>query len=297
MAQIDRMALKEAIKLLAFLWLVKVEQKNSVFYHNAWYKMGQRIGIDGKTFKKYISLALKEGLCHELSIRKSGKIIKTYKFVSAKNALSKLIGISPRQIHFIPLIKSKMSLQGVKEYLERCFLSLNLAGQHYKQNKHFPNKKNIMKKISETVSESRRTGRCYSNKARNLYKLLKNVDDILLESSKKHIRGLVTGCKHASKHIGVSTTTASKRIKNWIKEGYIKTQDIVYFTPVSSSYELPSILNNLKKQHPKAIHVFSRKEKGVKTISGKRVIEFYSPAFSYNTYPNDIVVSTFPKTK
>jgi hypothetical protein len=277
---------KRSIELLAFLSMVKTAQSNSVLYKDADYKMAKKVGIgDGRTFTKYLSICIDMGLCNEKVQPYNTSCHRiVYKFISYNAALQQLLGIKEAQLKTFPLHKSVGSFKEYQYRIELDLAALNFSQQAYKAASNFPNKKQIIQEIKSLsqLHVSERSTRSAKSKQRKLVKKLGSADEAAKASGLKgHLNGVVTGCNHIGKVIGRSSTTGAKRIKKWIELNKLQVHDIVHFQPTSSELEAMLLVENLIKSKAKGIHLYSRKEKGVKTVVGKKVLGFTSGNYTY----------------
>lgn len=273
--------------------MVKESHGNSILYHDASYKMAKKLGLsDGRLVKKYINRCIAEELCsvHKQSYN-SNDHRTIYKFISYEKALTTLLGITKNQYRYFPLHRDSGKFKNYQYKIEQDLIGKNFSQQAYKANSNYPNKKNIIKQINLIQKEINRiqnlpvSDRCNkgnrSKKARLITKFAKA--DVQIESSRlmKHVDGVVTGCRHLGKHIGKSHTTAFNRFKKWRDEGTLLVHDIVYFQPSKSIHEAYLLIDSMKESRSKGVHIYSKKEGGIKTIMGKRVLGFKSERFSY----------------
>lgn len=290
---------KLAIQLLAFISMVKNAHGNSVLFKQAAYKLAKKVGMsDGRVFFKYLSFCLQQGLCTESKQCFNTQGLRTvYKFISYKEAVRRLLGLKEAQLKHLPLHKHAGNFKAYQLRIEQDVFALGLIQQAYMSHSNFPNKQNVINEIKNisSLSVSERT----TGAKRRLKKLLKqfSVADDIVDVSKAngHVDGLVSGCLHLAKTIGKSSTTAFKRFRKWSEQGSIEVQNIVHFTPCNSVYEASVLIETFQKQKVRGIHVYSRKERGIKTIVGKKVIGFSSVKFQYGTLCDDSSSLTFSK--
>ena len=276
--------IKESVQVLAFVTMVKNARANSVLYKEALYKMAQKIGMsDGRLVDKYLSKCLALGLCTEhIHFYNTNSQRVVYKFIAYRNILARLLNIKKAQLRLFPLHKNLNRFKAYQEAIERNLMALNFSQQAYNLNSNFPNKQHIITEINRLslLPVSEKTTRANRRKMGKLMKQWRNADNqIMYAKSKGHCDSIVTGCKHTAKQLGVCTTTAHKRIKKWMEQGLLEAHDIILFTPVASETAAHHLIDSLKHQGVKGIHVYSRKEKGIKTIMGKRVSKFESRQF------------------
>jgi hypothetical protein len=154
------------------------------------------------------------------------------------------------------------------------------AKQDYNVKSHFPDKNIIMKKINDlrTYNVPGKKTRQHNAALGRLMRKLRNADQTFSNSRiKGHRDCVVTGCNHLAPVLKKSRTTAHKRLKEWSANGTIKIHQVISFIPVTcieGGYALLDLLNETKA---KGFHFYSKKEGGIKTIVGNRVLSFDSP--------------------
>jgi hypothetical protein len=293
---------KVAIELLAFMLLAKNAHSNSVLFKTSAHRMAAEIGMsDGRILKKYLTKCIDMGLCIEepQSYKvEGGRTI--YKFIAYADALSSLLDLKESELRYFPLHKNVGNFKAYQYQIERDLCGLRFAQQDFKSNSDFPNKTKVISELNELAKQpvSVRTARATKAKRRKLLKKYQTAESQAQFSRHQgHVNGVVTGCNNLAKTIGKSSTTAFKRFIKWEAEGKIELHNIVFFTPCRSAQEAALIIDSFKQQKVAGIHIYSKKEQGIKTIRGKKVIGFSSAKYSYKDQCYDSSSLTFSKSQ
>lgn len=255
--------------------------RNFVLYHEAWYKMGAKLGIDGKTLKKYLTQCLADGLCTKETHyyhRRKNRI--AYRFVAYKKAVQTVLGINKYQCGFFKIHRGASTFKQYQKLIEIDIAAVYYAKQDYNVKSHFPDKNIIMKKINDlrTYNVPGKKTRQHNAALGRLMRKLRNADQTFSNSQiKGHRDCVVTGCNHLAPILKKSKTTAHKRLKEWSANGTIKLHQVVSFIPVKSVEGAFALIDHLKATKTKGNHYYSKKEGGIKTILGNRVLSFDSP--------------------
>lgn len=292
---------KVAIELLAFLLMVKNAHSNSVMFKKADSKMAAEVGIsDGRILTKYLTNCLAMGLCvQELQSFNTSGQRTVYKFISYEKALKSLLGLKEGELRYFPLHKKVGKFKAYQYKIEQDLFAVNASQQSFRSNSNFPNKQKVMNELYELSKSpvSERKTRAFKARKRRLLKKTQTVDSqAQISKLKGHVNGVVTGCNDLAKTIGKSSATAFKRFIKWQREKQIELHDVVFFTPCRSAQEAELIIDSFKQQKVPGIHFYSKKEKGIKTIRGKKVIEFSSAKYSYKDQCYDNSILTFSKS-
>lgn len=280
------------VEKLALLCLVKAKHGNSILYHEPWYKMGKKLCIDPKTFRKYLDECLNDGLCtKETQTYNRNKKRIIYRFISYRNALQEVLGITEKETYYFKIHKEVKSFKQCQKLIEIDLFALAIAKQNYQAQSHFPDKRIIMNKINDLNSShvpGHKTRQQRASIAR-LVRMLSKVEQIRKYSELKgHCDSVVTGCGHMGRIIKRSRTTGHKRLKEMSENNVIQTHQIVLFTPVKSIACAYALIDNLKASKAKGIHIYSSKEGGVKSIRGLKVLGFNSPKLKIGTYSDGL---------
>lgn len=269
------------IEKLALMCMVKAKHGNSILFHEAWYKMGAKLGIDGKTLKKYLTQCLADGLCtKETQYYNRHNSRFFYRFVSYKKAIQSLLGINEYDCRFFKIHKEANSFKQFQKLIEIDIAASFYSKQDYNVKSHFPDKNIIMKKIIDLnfYSVPGRKTRQQNAALGRLVRKLSTAEQTCTNSRLKgHRNCVVTGCNHIAPILKKSRTTAHKRLKEWSANGTIKLQQVVSLIPVQTVEGGYALLDHLYATKAKGIHYYSKKERGVKTIFGNRVLSFDSP--------------------
>jgi hypothetical protein len=292
---------KVAIELLAFMQMAKNAHSNSVLYKEAAYKTAAKLGIsDGRILKKYLTKCLDMGLCiQETQFFNTNGQRTVYKFISYKKALKSLLELKEGELRYFPLHKNAGKFKAYQYAIEQDLFAVNAAQQSFRSNSNFPNKQKVMNELYELSKSpvSERKTRAFKARKRRLLKKAQTAESqAQISKLKGHVNGVVTGCNDLAKTIGKSSTTAYKRFIKWEAEKQIELHDIVLFTPCRSAQEAALIIDSFKQQKVPGIHIYSKKEGGIKTIRGKKVIGFSSAKYSYKDQCCDNSSLTFSKS-
>lgn len=268
--------------------MVKSRRSNSILFEKAASITASDLGLsDGRMLKKYLQRCQEAGLCTKIEQYLNIQGVKAvYQFISYGKALSQLLGINKYQQRHFPLHKNLRRFKDYQYQIELDLVGLNISQQAYRCTSNFPNKNNIIHEINRLAQlpVSERQSRSNRSKRSKLVKRYSTADRKIQESlTQGHCKDVVTGCMHIARQIGMSDTTGAKRVKKWIAENTISVKDVITFRPTASVLEASYLIEDLIIAKVKGIHLYSKKDGGVKTIVGKRVLGFVCSGYSYGS--------------